>query len=791
MIYPESIESKIGFDQIKQSIADICKLGYSKEMASKLTFKSSHEEILRDLNPVSEYMSLIEREVTVPQVFDFDPSGLLDGLSVQGNFLEGDQLIRLAKVIRHFEAWNTFLQKERESCPHLCSRISESSIGLEVPKRIESKIEDAGGIKDGASDALRKIRRSLQSASSSARNSLSRIFREAEKKGYVPDGLNISIRDGRLVIPVLAEHKRHLRGFIHDESTSGQTVFIEPADVLEQNNKVRELQLDERKEEVRILIELTDWLRNFGPKLKQTSTAINWLDLVRAKATFGATIDATIPVFKDRLMLRNARHPLLIKSLQEAGRKVVPLSLELSSDNRILLISGPNAGGKSVCLKTVGLLQFMAQSAIPVPVESGSCFKVYRSIFIDMGDEQSLENDLSTYSSHLTNLKTMLLHADKASLILIDEFGTGTEPQFGGALAQSVLEQLLSNRVHGVITTHYSNLKEFAEQSEGIQNGSMRYDTNLLRPLYLLDVGKPGNSFALEIAGNIGLPAAVIEKAKQIAGTDHVSLEQLISKLAADRQDLERRLEAVEGKEMELELLTSEYSALKNKLEAQKAKVVGAAQAQAEQLLREANKEIEKTIRHIRENQAHKLETKKARKRLMEVQKKVGKKKLKPEVVSESPKKIEGPIGVGDIVSSQDGLLKGEVVSVKNETATISIGSLKTNKPLKELVKVGKVSRKKATKSSRNIDLIEKKAHFSTDLDIRGRRAEAAIQEVDKFVDNALLFGSKEVRILHGKGDGILREVVRTHLREAPFINKITDAPIEMGGSGISVITLK
>ena len=790
MIYPDSIEEKLGFDHVKQKIQSLCKTDSSRTNADQISFQSDLDQLYDLLNPVDEFLKLIDQGIGLPALFDSDLTNVLGGISVQGNFLEGDELIRVARILRGFEAWNTFLKKEHETCPFLLDKVSGVVVGHSLSKEIESRIEESGGVKDSASDQLRKVRKDLRSAMSSARNSLSRIFRETEKKGYVPDGLNISVRDGRLVIPVLAEHKRHIKGLIHDESASGQTAYVEPAEVLELNNRIRELQIEERKEVVKVLISLTDSLRVNKDALDTINQVIGEIDLAHAKARYAIQIEGIVPKFGKVLKLENARHPVLLDAFRESNRKVVPLSLELSNELRMLLISGPNAGGKSVCLKTTGLLQYMAQSGIPVPVDEDSEFRIFSSVFVDMGDEQSIENDLSTYSSHLTNLNTMLRYSDKNSLILIDEFGTGTDPQFGGALAQAVLEGLLGTGTFGVITTHYSNLKEYAERTEGIQNGSMRYDTDNLAPLFKLDIGKPGNSFAFEIAGNIGLPESIIDAAKNLAGTDHVSLEQLIGKLTQEREELEEKLRDVGSKESKLSKLTEDYESLKSDLESRKNLIVNRAKEEAESLLKDANREIEKTIRHIRENQAHKAETKKARERLGKVKTKVEKKvKVKSKEVSEPV--IKGPVEVGDIVTLKDGSMKGEVLSIKNGVAELSVGSLKTTLKVKDLKKIGSSKSKVSRPQKRGVDIINKKAYFKSELDLRGKRAEAAVMEVDKFIDDALLSNMKEVRILHGKGDGILREVVRTHLRDYPYIGSMRDAHIEQGGAGITVIELK
>ena len=601
----------------------------------------------------------------------------------------------------------------------------------------------------------------------------------------------MTIRDGRLVVPIQAEFKRRIKGLVVDESTTGKTVYLEPLQVFEHNNEIRELHFAENREIISILTALTILVASEQQQLLAAENYIGNLDFTRAKAKFAIQIGATKPEITNsgNFKLADAVHPILLLSNRKLGLPVVPLSLEINHNQRIIVISGPNAGGKSVAIKTVGLLQLMLQSGMLVPVAEDSTMGIFKEIFIDIGDEQSIENDLSTYSSHLENMKYLLTHCTEKTLFLIDEFGTGTEPQFGGAIAEAILDHLLTLQTRGLITTHYGNLKKFAEENSSIANAAMRFDLEKLVPQYQLEVGRPGSSFALEIAKKIGLPEIVISEAKSRIGQDQVSFEKLVSELELEKQKYDQlNLESQQLGDS-LKGQRTHYEKLIAELKDKQKRILNEAKVEAQELLTEANQKIEATIRTIQEQKAQKTATQKVRKELKEFKEKhKPKKSARPSAV----KIIPGPIQPGDMVRLKDGAAQGEVVSISGKTAEIILGSLKSKVNLNRLQKIGKASSPaKPSKVKSNIQLHQKRATFSTQLDIRGFRADEALKAVADFIDQGILLGMNDLRILHGKGDGILRTVIREQLSKDPSVGSIRDEHVERGGAGITLVTLK
>lgn len=793
MLFPKDIEHKLGFDKIRDLVKGRCKSALGEEMVEKLQFAKDFDLIHRWLNQVSEFKQLLEAEDAFPFDYYLDTRKSLEKARVEGAFLDERQFREIGLSLSTINSCIKFLRSRAEQYPFLFTLTHTLEVSIELVNIINSKIDEEPKVKDNASAELQSIRRTLSQKHNQVRKALESEFRTAAKEGFIPDGASITVRDGRMVIPVAAEFKRRVRGFVHDESSTGQTVFIEPATVLEGNNELRELEYAEKRELVKILTRLTDTLRAHLAPLRKAYKFLGIIDFIQAKARFASELDATLPTLTNEQSIswRGARHPLLFLSHKKQDKKIIPLDIRLDTDQRILIISGPNAGGKSVCLKTVGLLQLMLQAGLLVPVEEDSQFGIFEDIFIDIGDEQSIENDLSTYSSHLSNMKFFMKHCGPKTLCLIDEFGTGTDPQFGGAIAEAVLEELQGKQTYGVITTHYSNIKNYAENQAGLINGAMKYDINYLEPLYELEIGRPGSSFSLEIARKIGIPHPVIGYAKEAMGSKTIDVDNLLLKLERQKQKIAERDQKLKAKEREVNELQTKYRHLTEEIETNKKSILNQAKREAASLLKETNREIEKTIRHIKENKAEKKETKKVRQKLSGLAEKVTEVKEKEVPV----KVVAGEISLGDSVRIIGQEVAGEVISLKGKSAEVQFGDLKSTVKLNRLEKVSKGVSKKINKQrytgGKGIDLNHKRAEFSPTLDVRGKRAEEVFSLVDRFMDDALLFGIDEVKILHGKGDGILRQVIRDHIRNSQVAATVADEHVERGGAGISVVQLK
>jgi len=796
-VFPDTFESKTGFDKVREMVAAKCLSTLGVRHVEKMRPSDDLKLLRKLLVQAEELRKLYAAGNRLPEANFLDPAAQLAKMRIEGTYLEEEEAYDLKRALATILQLQVVLTKHANECPHLHDLSGMVELPAGMLGWFEAIFDDTGRLRANASKELMQIRASMISEQGSLRRAMDRISKDAQKQGWSPDDGSIAVRGGRLVIPVLAEHKRKLKGFIHDESATGQTVFMEPAEALEINNRIRELELEERREIIRILREFTGKLRPHIPAIEKAFHFMGAIDFIRAKALFALEINALLPMLEENPVINwhQAVHPLLYVLHKKAQKSIVPLDIALNQDKRILIISGPNAGGKSVCLKTVVLLQYMLQCGLLVPVREDSVMGIFNKIFIDMGDEQSLENDLSTYSSHLTSMKFFLENAGGKTLFLIDEFGAGTEPQFGGAIAEGVLEQLYKKQSFGVITTHYGNLKSMAEKNEGIINGAMRYDVNQLKPLYQLEVGRPGSSFALEMAGNIGLSKAVIERAKGLVGHSQVKFETLINELEATKNDFQSRYESVSRKNAELERVLKDYQDLKAFLEAEKNKIIKEAKQEAKRIVLEANKTVENTIRAIKENKAEKAKTREVRQKLADIQT-----SLAEEVEEKKPvwKTVPGEIKVGDKVRIAGQESAGEVLSIRGKKAEVLMGELKSHIALDRLEKVKSTSQgRKSVKPEKvggivkGIDLNQRRAEFSPNLDLRGKRAEEAIQLVDDFIDSSVLFSMKEVRIVHGKGDGILREVIRRYLSGNKFIERMADEHVERGGSGVTVVTIR
>lgn len=702
----------------------------------------------------------------------------------------------------------------------------------QLTKRIHAILDDYGKIKDSASPALAQIRHELSHTAGSVSRILNSILRSAQSDGVIDKDTSPTMRDGRLVIPVAPAMKRKIKGIVHDESATGKTVFIEPTEVVEANNRIRELESEERKEIIRILTDFTDLIRPVVPQLLNSYEFLAAIDCIRAKALFAIDTDSTLPSFEDRSQIDwvQAVHPLLKASLTKHGKTVVPLDIRLDVSKRILLISGPNAGGKSVCLKTVGLLQYMLQCGLLIPVRENSKTGIFEGIMIDIGDEQSIEDDLSTYSSHLTNMKMMMKGCGPRTLLLIDEFGGGTEPQIGGALAEAMLKRFNDKKAFGVITTHYQNLKHFAEDNDGIVNGAMLYDRHQMQALYQLQIGNPGSSFAVEIARKIGIPEEVIQEASNIVGQEYINADKYLQDIVRDKRYWENKRLSIHQKEKQMEQTLAKYQAEIEELQKSKKEIIRQAKAEAESLLRESNKIIENTIKEIKEAQAEKDRTREIRmqmqefqrnlsaddmnaaedsiakkmKQLQERQKRKEERKEKKHKEGKQPilqgeKKQEKKVDifkVGDTVRLKGQTAVGEIISLDGGNATINFGSMRTNIKINRIEKASSQQTeapKAATFVSKQTQdsVYEKKLQFRQDLDVRGMRGEEAIQAVTYFIDDAVLLGASRVRILHGTGTGILRTLIRQYLNITPGVKSFKDEHVQFGGAGITVVDLE
>ena len=838
MIYPQNFEQKIGFDQIRLLLKEKCLSTLGTERVEAMAFTDSADIIHEQLDRVCEFIRIVEEEDSFPDQYFYDLRPSLKRIRVEGMYMSEQELFDLRRSIETINGIVSFLQRSNEEdgeteegaspYPALRQLAGDVRVYPQLLSRIDAILDKFGKIKDNASNELLHIRRELAQTTNSISRSLHSILRSAQSEGVVEKDVTPTLRDGRLVIPVAPGLKRKIRGIVHDESATGKTVYIEPAEVVEANNRIRELEGEERREIIRILTEFSITLRPMIPDILQSYEFLAEIDFIRAKAYFAIQTKALKPVVERKQIIdwTTAVHPLLQLSLAKHGKKVVPLDIELNRRQRILLISGPNAGGKSVCLKTVGLLQYMLQCGLLIPVHERSHAGIFSSIFIDIGDEQSIENDLSTYSSHLLNMKNMLRHCNERSLLLIDEFGSGTEPQIGGAMAEAILKRFNQRRAYGVITTHYQNLKHFAEDNEGIVNGAMLYDRHQMQALFQLQIGNPGSSFAVEIARKIGLPEEVIADASEIVGSEYIQSDKYLQDIVRDKRYWETKRQNIRQQEKKMEETISRYETELEELNKNRKSILRTAKEQAEQLLQESNAKIENTIRTIKETQAEKERTRLVRQeladfrntlaeqekaekeaaiarkmeRLREKQNRKKEKKNKPAPSDQPALHVEKPktpaITAGAYVRLKGQTSIGQVVEINGKNATVIFGMLKSTVKTDrlELTQAPKDNTPKAvtfvSKQTQD-EVYEKKLHFKQDIDVRGMRGDEALQAVTYFVDDAILLGMSRVRILHGTGNGILRTLIRDYLSGVPGIAHFHDEHVQFGGAGITVIDIE
>jgi len=834
VIYPENFETKIRFDKVRELVKKQCLSSLGRDLVDAIQYSGSFNTVNRLVNETNEFKTICTEEDNFPLGYFIDVRQSLEKIRIDGTYLELEELYNLKRSLESISAILRFFQgKEADEYPYLQKLTGNVKMYPYIFDRINAIITKNGRIKDNASPALQQIRSNLIQKQSSISKRMQSMLRNAQKEGWVDQDVALSIRDGRIVIPIPSAHKRKIKGIVHDESATGKTSYIEPSEIVETNNEIRELEYAERREIIKILQEFTAQLRPYIDDLFRAFEFLAKMDFIRAKAMFAIQIKALLPkmVKTPTALWEKAAHPLLFLTLQNEGRKVIPLNIEINDEQRMVLISGPNAGGKSVCLQTLGLLQYMFQCGLLVSMGEESKIGIFDNIFIDIGDEQSIENDLSTYSSHLLNMKHFLRHSNTNTLILIDEFGSGTEPALGGAIAESILDKLNRKKVRGVITTHYSGLKHFASESDGIENGAMLYDSHLMQPLFQLQVGKPGSSFAFEIARKIGLPEEILKDATEKIGEDHINFDKHLRDIVRDKRYWENKRDNIRKSDKRLNQLVEQYDKELNEASKLRKEIIAKAKEEAAQLLNSANKSIEKTIREIKENKAEKERTRKIRKEFEQVKAELTQGELKEEerirkkiqklkdrenkrnkstkpagnpAVSSQPKTPQSKkqfnpdvIEKGDMVKLDNQSSVGEVIEINSKTAVVAFGSILTSVKANRLTKVSKTQIKKQEKTyNKTSSLIQekiskRKLSFKADLDVRGMRGDEALQTVIDHLDEIIMLDVSEFRILHGTGGGILRQLIRDYLQTVDLVQHFRDEKIQMGGAGITVVTME
>ena len=824
--YPDNFEQKIGFDRIREMLHLKCLSNMGHEWVEEMHFKDDFDNISRELGETDEFCRIVREFDHFPSDHFFDLRPALEKIRIEGRFLEVQELFDMKRSLESIRSIVLFFNKQpQEIFPLLNAKTKNVQLFPYIYDRIDSIINKFGKIRDNATPELGRIRNDILSKQASMSKRLHAILKQAQKDGLVEEDATVSIRDGRAVIPIMAGNKRKLKGIIYDESSTGKTSYVEPTEIVEMNNEIRELEYAERREIIRILTSFANDIRPYIEDLWYSYEFLGEIDFIRAKALLTIEIDAIKPDMVSYPVIDwfRAIHPLLMKTLKKENRKIVPLNIRLTEERHILLISGPNAGGKSVCLKTVGLLQYMLQCGLPIPISEGSHTGIFSRLFIDIGDEQSLENDLSTYSSHLLNMKHFVKFSDEKTLILIDEFGTGTEPMLGGAIAESILDKLNQLGTFGVITTHYTNLKHFASSAAGIENGAMLYDSQNMNPLFQLEIGKPGSSFAFEIARKIGLPEEILEKATEKIGKDHIDFDRNLRQINRDKRYWETKREKIRKVEKILDEMAASYESELKETQKQRKEILKKAKEEAELLLSGVNKKIENTIHEIKKEQAEKEKTRKAREELVQlkqivvekttaddsvieakIKKLLEREKNRNERRPEKPKTVTKPVEEpedddpkpGDKVRIIGQNNVGDLISISKKTAVIAFGQLITTVPVSQIEKLSNNEAKKIEKAqtptrSRMItNMTESRLTFKTEIDIRGKRAEEAIQTIQEFIDQAIMFERSQLRILHGKGNGILKETIRSYLKSEPMVKSFKDEHVDFGGAGITVIEL-
>jgi DNA mismatch repair protein MutS2 len=825
-IYPDHFEEKIGFDHIREMLRNKCISAMGNEWVDDMHFQDEFETITKQLGEITEFMRIIREMDNFPANHFYDLRPALQKIRLEGRFLEPAELFDLKRSLEAVRAIVQFFKKQEEEVfPLLKKKTERVQVFPYIYDRIDAIINKFGKIRDNASPELAQIRKSILTLHSNMSKRLHAILKQAQKDGLVDEDASVSIRDGRSVIPVLASNKRKIKGIVYDESGTGKTSYVEPNEIVEMNNEIRELEYAERREVVRILTDFSNDIRPYLDDLFYSYEFLGEIDFIRAKGLLAVEFDAIRPEVQNVTIIQwqQAVHPLLQKALKKENRKIVPLDIQLDAQNHILLISGPNAGGKSVCLKTVGLLQYMLQCGLLIPLQEGSKTGIFSRLFIDIGDEQSLENDLSTYSSHLMNMKYFVKNCNEKTLILIDEFGSGTEPMLGGAIAESILAELNRLRTFGVITTHYTNLKHLASASEGIVNGAMLYDSQHMNPLFKLEIGKPGSSFAFEIARKIGLPEEILETATNKVGKKHIDFDRNLRKINRDKRYWETKRQKIRKVEKILDDMAANYEEELKETQKQRKEIMKKAREEADALLANVNKRIENTIHEIKKAQADKEKTKQAREKLSKLKEEVSKEtdetdnriaakmeklrrreeKRNQRRPDESKKKIPKKqlekrveLTTGDKVKIKGQNTAGELIELNDKNAVVAFGQMITTLPRDQVEKISSNEAKKLERGQRtgisrlSENFSQRRLSFKPEIDIRGQRAEEAIQKIQEFIDEAIMFEVSQLRILHGKGAGILKETIRNYLRSEPMVRNFKDEHVDFGGAGITVVNL-
>ncbi|MBO5855490.1 MAG: Smr/MutS family protein [Alistipes sp.] len=830
MIYPSNFEQRVGFDRIREQVMELCSMMSAREIIAQEGFSRSRRDIEERLTLADEMRLVISMEPGAEIGEQDDIRVIVEKVAVEGSYLSVEEAATLLRGLRSAAVIVRFISSRREgSYPRLRALTERVQIFPELQSAIERVIDDKGEVRSSASEELSSLRRAIREHEGQVSKRLQAVLQRAKAAGVVDADAMISIRDGHAVIPVAAANKRKIAGFIHDESATGRTFYVEPVEVVELNNELRELEYAEKREIVRILTELTSVLRLQVDGLMRIEEYLTRIDALRAKARWAIANGAVKPIIstEGRLLLRKARHPLLQQTLRSQHKEIVPLDMELNAERRILVISGPNAGGKSVCLKTTGILQYMVQCGFLIPALENSEFPLFQSLMIDIGDQQSLENDLSTYSSHLVNMRAMLDEASEHTLILIDEFGSGTEPTIGGAISESILERFVERKAYGVITTHYANIKYFASRNEGVANGAMAFDVRNIMPLFSLEMGKPGSSFAIEVARKIGLPEDIVRKAMDKAGEDHINLEKQLREIARDKRYWAEKRDRIRMTDRKVEQLEQTYTDRLQGIKDERREIIDKARKEAEEMIAEARRTIENTIRTIRESQAEKEITRLARReletfveevdgakrsesdeRIEREMERLARRRERREKRAEEreqaggvvPQKVEEPvvqkIEVGAKVKLEGQEIPGVVKMIKGKKAQVAFGEMLIMVDVARLKAVSSAEYRQATRPTAartvvSVDIRERKLNFRDSIDVRGMRATEALEAVEDLVDDALMVGVSTVTILHGKGTGALKEEIRRYLRSVKDVASVADDHADRGGSGITIVTFK
>lgn len=840
----ERIEAILGFDRVRKIISDRCSTEYATARTAEENFSTDAREIRQRLLLTDEMRMIVMFEESFPSNGYIDCVRFLEILTNEGSNIDLVSLGKLKTMLETLRRITLFFSNIKDGIyPNLKKMVSSIVLFPEVQQRIDTILDKFGNVKDTASDELYDIRRKLKDKEGAISKRIGILLKKAQADGIVDQDASVVVRDGKMLIPVSTSNKRKIQGFVYDESSSGKTTFIEPAEIVEITNEISELHFAETREIARILYEFSDWLRPYVPDLLDGAKCIGEMDFLIAKAQTALDFVAGMPIISDteEMDLRKARHPLLERSLKRDGKEIVPLTVTLTPQKHILLISGPNAGGKSVCLKTVGLLQYMFQWGMLIPTSETSEMMVFDRIMADIGDGQSIDNDLSTYSSFLESMKDMLKEADSHTLVLIDEFGSGTEPAAGGAIAEAILNEFDKRGVYGVITTHYTNLKLYASGADtGVINGAMQFDAKNIAPLFKLEMGLPGNSFAFELARKMGLPEEIIKDAENRAGEEFVGIERNLRKIARNRRVLDEKIQKIRNTDKTLESITDKYQKELEDIRKKRQEIIDEAKREAEDIVKGANRQVEHTIRTIKEKQAEKSQTRKARADLQDFVNALAAKKEQDQqdrdsyledklrkvnerqqrqlarknrrATTEDQKRMNeeaeksrmissfrsGPLQVGEKVRIKANGMVGEVAIVSDKAVTVIIGNIKSKMPLDKVERITSNEYKSAVKAapkpvtqttSMDSSISERKLNFKMELDVRGQRVNEALDNVMHYIDDAIMLNVSSVRIIHGKGTGALREEIQKFLRATPGVVSAKDESVQLGGSGVTVVT--